>query len=440
MAAGVGSEELDHSEALAVGAEAEPRLSPFASQPPTPGVGAVRRYSAPCSGPRPLRDLPSTRLLADERLVDAPHELAVDVARSALSVRARIRAGREPEPLVDFVLEELARAATAFAAASAERHRRPRAQPRARRSPKLLSSVSRKWGPDTRTSSTTSSRASVVGARPSRIAARAPHGRGRPRSWSTTTRPGWCRSRSPPSRKAAEVVVRAGAHRDRRRAPYPGRARAFGSAARRGRNDEPDSRRRLRAGNRTGDAALLLRVHQSNFRVVIPPSARGPRGAGPGREASWPPSRRRPGQARSPRLATSRCARASAGRCRSLLGRQAPRRTAGGDRRRASGAVERLRRHSPSARCAPTSSLSLRSRERSPSHSIRRPEIGLVLRMLHEPVEKVRARAERLMSLVGGDIEESVAERAAGRCSPSCRAPVQSKRASPSRSVWASCR
>ncbi len=63
-------------------------------------------------GPRSLRDLPSIdKLLADERLADAPHELAVDSARSVLErAREEIRAGREPEPLVDSVLEELARA------------------------------------------------------------------------------------------------------------------------------------------------------------------------------------------------------------------------------------------------------------------------------------------------------------------------------------------
>jgi L-seryl-tRNA(Ser) seleniumtransferase len=32
-----------------------------------------------------------------------------------------------------------------------------------------------------------------------------------------------------------------------------------------------------------------------------------------------------------------------------------------------------------------------------------------VLRMLHEPVEQVRARAERLAELVGGEVEETVA-------------------------------
>jgi L-seryl-tRNA(Ser) seleniumtransferase len=58
-----------------------------------------------------LRDLPSVdRLLADERLGGAPHELAVAAARIVLDdARAAIREGRDPGSLVDAVLEELAR-------------------------------------------------------------------------------------------------------------------------------------------------------------------------------------------------------------------------------------------------------------------------------------------------------------------------------------------
>ncbi|MBA3374918.1 MAG: L-seryl-tRNA(Sec) selenium transferase [Actinobacteria bacterium] len=61
-------------------------------------------------GPRSLRDLPSVdRLLGDERLADEPHDLVVDAARFVLErAREEIRAGREPSPLVDSVLEELA--------------------------------------------------------------------------------------------------------------------------------------------------------------------------------------------------------------------------------------------------------------------------------------------------------------------------------------------
>ena len=58
-----------------------------------------------------LRDLPSVdRLLADERLAEEPHELAVAAARTVLDrARDEIRAGRDPGSMVDAVLEELAR-------------------------------------------------------------------------------------------------------------------------------------------------------------------------------------------------------------------------------------------------------------------------------------------------------------------------------------------
>ena len=61
---------------------------------------------------RSLRDLPSIdRLLAEERLADEPHDLAVAAARTVLErARDEIRSGREPGPLVEAVLDELARA------------------------------------------------------------------------------------------------------------------------------------------------------------------------------------------------------------------------------------------------------------------------------------------------------------------------------------------
>ena len=61
-------------------------------------------------GTHSLRALPSVdRLLADERLAEQPHELAVPAARVVLErAREEIRAGRQPGPLVDAVLEELA--------------------------------------------------------------------------------------------------------------------------------------------------------------------------------------------------------------------------------------------------------------------------------------------------------------------------------------------
>ena len=64
------------------------------------------------SGRPTLRDLPSVdRVLADERLAGEPHELAATAARTTLDrAREEIRAGRDPGPLVEAVLEELAAA------------------------------------------------------------------------------------------------------------------------------------------------------------------------------------------------------------------------------------------------------------------------------------------------------------------------------------------
>ena len=60
---------------------------------------------------RSLRDLPSIdRLVADERLAVLPHESTVAAARTVLErAREEIRLGNEPGPLVDAVLEELER-------------------------------------------------------------------------------------------------------------------------------------------------------------------------------------------------------------------------------------------------------------------------------------------------------------------------------------------
>ncbi|HXG76020.1 MAG TPA: L-seryl-tRNA(Sec) selenium transferase, partial [Gaiellaceae bacterium] len=60
---------------------------------------------------RSLRDLPSVdRLLADERLAALPHELAVAAARAVLErAREEVRAGRDPGPLPEAVLAEIAR-------------------------------------------------------------------------------------------------------------------------------------------------------------------------------------------------------------------------------------------------------------------------------------------------------------------------------------------
>ena len=71
--------------------------------------------------------------------------------------------------------------------------------------------------------------------------------------------------------------------------------------------------------------------------------------------------------------------------------------------------VERLRRH-PLQRALRADKLSLAALEGTiaPTLDGAADEIP-VLRMLHEPVERVRERAERLAALVGGEVEDTVA-------------------------------
>jgi L-seryl-tRNA(Ser) seleniumtransferase len=69
--------------------------------------------------------------------------------------------------------------------------------------------------------------------------------------------------------------------------------------------------------------------------------------------------------------------------------------------------VERLRRH-PLQRALRADKLSLAALEGTLRLYLDAPDRIPVLRMLHEDVETVRARAERLASLVGGTVEETV--------------------------------
>jgi L-seryl-tRNA(Ser) seleniumtransferase len=73
--------------------------------------------------------------------------------------------------------------------------------------------------------------------------------------------------------------------------------------------------------------------------------------------------------------------------------------------------VERLRRH-PLQRALRADKLTLAALEGTLAlyldHERARREVP-VLRMLDEPVEAVRARAERLAAAVGGEVEETVA-------------------------------
>jgi L-seryl-tRNA(Ser) seleniumtransferase len=83
--------------------------------------------------------------------------------------------------------------------------------------------------------------------------------------------------------------------------------------------------------------------------------------------------------------------------------------------------VEQLRRH-PLQRALRADKLTLAALEGTLRLALETPEQVPVLRMLREPAEKVRERAERLAALVGGEVEETVA-RAGGGALPLAELP-----------------
>jgi len=83
--------------------------------------------------------------------------------------------------------------------------------------------------------------------------------------------------------------------------------------------------------------------------------------------------------------------------------------------------VERLRRH-PLQRALRADKLTLAALEGTLRLALESPAEVPVLRMLREPAETVRARAERLAGLVGGEVEETVA-RAGGGALPLTELP-----------------
>jgi L-seryl-tRNA(Ser) seleniumtransferase len=83
--------------------------------------------------------------------------------------------------------------------------------------------------------------------------------------------------------------------------------------------------------------------------------------------------------------------------------------------------VERLRRH-PLQRALRADKLTLAALEGTLRLALETPDEVPVLRMLREPPENVRARAERLAALVGGEVEETVA-RAGGGALPLAELP-----------------
>ena len=83
--------------------------------------------------------------------------------------------------------------------------------------------------------------------------------------------------------------------------------------------------------------------------------------------------------------------------------------------------VERLRRH-PLQRALRADKLTLAALEGTLRLALEAPNEVPVLRMLREPAETVRARAERLAALVGGEVEQTVA-RAGGGALPLAELP-----------------
>ncbi|HSC73977.1 MAG TPA: L-seryl-tRNA(Sec) selenium transferase [Gaiellaceae bacterium] len=83
--------------------------------------------------------------------------------------------------------------------------------------------------------------------------------------------------------------------------------------------------------------------------------------------------------------------------------------------------VERLRRH-PVQRALRADKLTLAALEGTLRVALERPDEVPVLRMLREPPEAIRTRADRLAQLVDGDVEETVA-RAGGGALPLAELP-----------------
>jgi L-seryl-tRNA(Ser) seleniumtransferase len=100
--------------------------------------------------------------------------------------------------------------------------------------------------------------------------------------------------------------------------------------------------------------------------------------------------------------------------------------------------VERLRRH-PLQRALRADKLTLAALEGTLALYLGAAERIPVLRMVREDAESVRARAERLASLVGGDVEETVARVGAGALPlaelPSFACSVEEELAAPLRAV-----
>ncbi|MBA3333580.1 MAG: L-seryl-tRNA(Sec) selenium transferase [Actinobacteria bacterium] len=379
-------------------------------------------------GLRSLRDLPSVdRLLADERLAEEPHDLVLVIARSVLErAREEIKAGREPGPLVDSVLDELAHA------------RRPSLR-RVLNATGVLVHTNLGRAP---LPAAALARVLEVGGGYSNLEydlERGERGSRQNHLGSLLRRLTGAEAALVVNNNAAAVLLALAALAEGREVVVSrGELIEIGDGfripdvlARSGaRLVEVGTTNRTRAADYERaigpDTALLLRVHQSNFRVVgfserprvseLAEVARRHRvplvdDLGSGALA-------RVGDEPTPAESLRAGVDLTCFSGDKLLGGP----QAGVVVGRAK-LVERLRRH-PLQRALRADKLTLAALEGTLSLALSpetRDQIP-VLRMLHEPVERVRARAERLADLVGGEVEETVA-RVGGGALPLAQLP-----------------
>jgi L-seryl-tRNA(Ser) seleniumtransferase len=362
-----------------------------------------------------LRDLPSVdALVRDERLAGVPHERAVAAARVVLDrARARIGAGGEPEPLVEAVLAEL----------SAERRHSLR---RVLNATGVLVHTNLGRAP---LSAAALERVAQVGAGYSNLEyslERGERGSRQDHLSGLLGRLTGAEAALVVNNNAAAVLLALAALAEGREVVVSrGELIEIGDGfripdvlARSGaRLVEVGTTNRTRAEDYERavgpDTALLLRVHQSNFRVVgfserprlgeLAEIARRHElplvddlGSGALAAIGDEPTPAESLRAGADLVCFSGDKLLGGPQAGIVVGRRE--------------LVEHLRRH-PLQRALRADKLTLAALEGTLVLALdpsTRDEVP-ILRMLHEPVEAVRARAERLAALVGGEVEETVA-------------------------------